>query len=271
MPAIIVQALTISAHGGLDRIEFRDDLPVPELRRRGRRAHSRSRRRAQPSRPVRRRRPAGRHDRAAVDSRRRRIGCRSTPSAATSTASPSAITSSINPGLSDRTCEYCRAGEQPLCPRFGILGEHSPGTLAEYVVVPAANVRAIPSTDLARAGGGVHARDAHRVAHGRVARARAAGRKRVDLGNRRRCRARGVADLQADRRARLGQYRAATTSCERAGELGADELLNRNTADVAARDSRADGQARRRRRRRQRRRRRRGSSRCARSADAAGS
>jgi NADPH:quinone reductase-like Zn-dependent oxidoreductase len=49
----------------------------------------------------------------------------------------------INPGLSDRTCEYCLEGEQPLCPRFGILGEHFPGTMAELVVVPAANVRAI--------------------------------------------------------------------------------------------------------------------------------
>jgi NADPH:quinone reductase-like Zn-dependent oxidoreductase len=46
----------------------------------------------------------------------------------------------INPGISDRTCEYCRAGEQPLCPRYGILGEHRPGTMAELVVVPAANV-----------------------------------------------------------------------------------------------------------------------------------
>src|SRR4051794_17754812 len=23
----------------------------------------------------------------------------------------------INPGISDRTCDYCRDGEQPLCPR----------------------------------------------------------------------------------------------------------------------------------------------------------
>jgi NADPH:quinone reductase-like Zn-dependent oxidoreductase len=50
----------------------------------------------------------------------------------------------INPGISDGTCEYCRAGEQSLCVHFGILGEHHPGTLAEYVVVPAANVRWIP-------------------------------------------------------------------------------------------------------------------------------
>jgi len=51
----------------------------------------------------------------------------------------------INPGISDGTCEYCRAGEQSTCVKFGLLGEHHPGTFAEYVVVPARNVRAIPA------------------------------------------------------------------------------------------------------------------------------
>ncbi|HKO16986.1 MAG TPA: zinc-binding dehydrogenase [Gemmatimonadaceae bacterium] len=51
----------------------------------------------------------------------------------------------VNPGISDGTCEYCRAGEQPLCVRFGILGEHLPGAFTEYVVLPASNVRAIPA------------------------------------------------------------------------------------------------------------------------------
>jgi NADPH:quinone reductase-like Zn-dependent oxidoreductase len=50
----------------------------------------------------------------------------------------------INPGLSDHTCEYCQAGEQSLCVNFKILGEHAPGTLAEYIVVPAVNARSIP-------------------------------------------------------------------------------------------------------------------------------
>ena len=50
----------------------------------------------------------------------------------------------INPGISDRTCEFCIAGEQSLCVRFRLLGEHLPGTLAEYVVVPATNIRRIP-------------------------------------------------------------------------------------------------------------------------------
>jgi NADPH:quinone reductase-like Zn-dependent oxidoreductase len=52
----------------------------------------------------------------------------------------------LNPGVVDRTCrcEYCRDGDQPLCLTYGILGEHRPGTLADYVVVPEANVRTIP-------------------------------------------------------------------------------------------------------------------------------
>lgn len=50
----------------------------------------------------------------------------------------------VNPGISDRTCVYCQAGEHSLCLKYGILGEHLPGTAAEYIVVPAANVRVIP-------------------------------------------------------------------------------------------------------------------------------
>ena len=58
----------------------------------------------------------------------------------------------INPGISCRQCEFCAAGEHSLCPRFRLLGEHRPGTFAEYVVVPAANVRTIPrGSDMASA------------------------------------------------------------------------------------------------------------------------
>jgi NADPH:quinone reductase-like Zn-dependent oxidoreductase len=51
----------------------------------------------------------------------------------------------INPGVPDYTCHFCQAGEQSLCLKYGILGEHSPGTLAEYVVVPEQNVAPIPT------------------------------------------------------------------------------------------------------------------------------
>lgn len=52
----------------------------------------------------------------------------------------------IDPGVSCGTCGACRAGEEPLCERFGILGEHLPGTMAELVAVPAANLAPKPPT-----------------------------------------------------------------------------------------------------------------------------
>lgn len=53
----------------------------------------------------------------------------------------------INPGVSDYTCEFCRAGEHSLCVRYGILGEHRSGTMAELVTIPAHNVLPIPDLD----------------------------------------------------------------------------------------------------------------------------
>jgi NADPH:quinone reductase-like Zn-dependent oxidoreductase len=50
----------------------------------------------------------------------------------------------VNPSLSCGRCEFCIAGEDCLCPRYGIIGEHVPGGLAEYVVVPAANLLRLP-------------------------------------------------------------------------------------------------------------------------------
>ncbi len=50
----------------------------------------------------------------------------------------------LQPGLYCNECEFCRAGEQSLCVRFQILGEHVPGTFAEAVVVPARNVFPMP-------------------------------------------------------------------------------------------------------------------------------
>ncbi|MBV6521753.1 MAG: putative zinc-type alcohol dehydrogenase-like protein YjmD [Gemmatimonadaceae bacterium] len=49
----------------------------------------------------------------------------------------------INPGVSCRKCEYCLSGDNPLCLKYAILGEHRLGTLAEYVVVPEPNVARI--------------------------------------------------------------------------------------------------------------------------------
>lgn len=50
----------------------------------------------------------------------------------------------LNPGLSCGVCEFCTRGDSNLCIRYRLLGEHLDGTLAEYVVVPAANVYPAP-------------------------------------------------------------------------------------------------------------------------------
>lgn len=50
-------------------------------------------------------------------------------------------------------CRYCLAGDQPLCLRASIMGEHRHGSLAEYVAMPAANVMPLPDdADLTAAG-----------------------------------------------------------------------------------------------------------------------
>lgn len=50
----------------------------------------------------------------------------------------------VNPSLSCGRCEFCLQGEDCLCVQYRLLGEHVPGGLAEYVAVPAANVRRLP-------------------------------------------------------------------------------------------------------------------------------
>jgi NADPH:quinone reductase-like Zn-dependent oxidoreductase len=139
-----VRGLTISAHGGLDRIELRDDLPTPALSSNAQvRVHVVA--------------AALNHLDLFVVGGLPNV--RITPPWILGSDAMGIVDEVgdhvrelevgdavlINPGVSDRTCAYCLAGEQPLCPRFGVLGEHLPGTLAEYVVVPAVNVRRVPA------------------------------------------------------------------------------------------------------------------------------
>jgi NADPH:quinone reductase-like Zn-dependent oxidoreductase len=138
-----VRALTISAHGGLERLQWRDDASTPELR-------------APTDVRVRVRAAALNHlDLFMIGGL---PGITITPPWTVGSDAAGVVETVgdavrtvrvgdlviVNPGVSDRSCEYCLAGEQPLCVRFGILGEHLPGTAAEYLVVPEANVRAIP-------------------------------------------------------------------------------------------------------------------------------
>ena len=138
-----MRALTISAHGGLEQLELRDDLPTPEVR-------------SPTDVRVRVRAAALNHlDLFLIGGL---PGVTITPPWVVGSDAAGVVDAVgddvrtvrpgdvvvVNPGVSDRTCEYCRDGEQSLCLRYGILGEHLPGTAAEYLVVPAANVRAVP-------------------------------------------------------------------------------------------------------------------------------
>jgi NADPH:quinone reductase-like Zn-dependent oxidoreductase len=50
----------------------------------------------------------------------------------------------VQPGLYCNVCEFCRSGEQCLCVKYKIVGEHSLGTFAEKAVLPARNLFGIP-------------------------------------------------------------------------------------------------------------------------------
>ncbi len=51
----------------------------------------------------------------------------------------------LNPGLWCGACEFCARGEESLCVRFRLLGEHVDGTFAEHVSVPAASLARRPA------------------------------------------------------------------------------------------------------------------------------
>jgi len=227
-----VQALTISAHGGLDRVEFRDDLPIPDVIRGG---------------DVRIRVRAAALNHLDLFVVAGLPGVHITPpwilgadasgviDAVGAEVSGLSVGDSVvvNPGLSDRTCEYCRAGEQPLCPRFRILGEHAQGTMAEYIVVPAVNVRAIPSSIPAEQAAAftLTTLTAWRMV---MTRARIQSGDDVliwGIGG-------GVALAALQICKQIGAHVWVVSSSDeklrRAKELGADELLNRDGVDVAA-------------------------------------
>ena len=137
-----MRALTISAHGGTDRLEYRTDINEPEL---------------EPgSVRVRLRAAALNHLDVFTLAGLRGVTIQppwvmGADGAGVIDAVAPGVTSIqpgdhvvINPGLSDRTCEFCKAGEQSLCVKFRLLGEHHPGTFADYIVVPQENVRHIP-------------------------------------------------------------------------------------------------------------------------------
>lgn len=140
----------------------------------------------------------------------------------------------INPGLGCRRCDPCRAGEVPFCREFRILGEHLPGTLAEYVVVPAENLALVPQgfSIPEAAAFSLATLTAYRMLHGRAG--LEAGQSVLVWG------AGGGVAQAAIQVARLAGARVIATSSTPAKRalatrLGAESTLDHTTDDVARR------------------------------------
>ena len=226
-----MRALTISEHGTIDQLEYREDVPVPELQHptdvRIRIATAALNHldlfvfAGLPGVTIKPPWVMGADGAGIIDA----VG-------AGVSGLHAGDTVIINPGISDRTCPYCLEGDHPLCIRYGILGEHHPGTLAEYIVVPAANVRVIPAeTDMvAAAAFPLATLTAWRMV---ISRAQVGPGDNVlirGIGG-------GVA-LAAMQIAKLRGARVWVTSgsdekLSRARDLGADETINHSKEDVA--------------------------------------
>ena len=50
----------------------------------------------------------------------------------------------LHPGIACGRCEFCLRGDDVLCTRYQLLGEHRDGTFAQYVSLPARNVLPLP-------------------------------------------------------------------------------------------------------------------------------
>ena len=236
-----MRALTIAAHGGLDQLQIRDDLPEPTVRT---------------STDVRVRVQAVALNHLDLFVLAGLPGVQIVPPwvvAADATGVVDQVgrdvagvregdTVVLNPGISDRTCAYCREGEHPLCVKFGILGEHQPGTAAEYIVVPGFNVRSIPRRTPvpAAAAFGLATITAWRML---VTRAQLRPGERVliwGIGG-------GVATAALQICKLLGAEVWVTSSSDdklkQARALGADHILNHRTLDVAREVRAATGKA----------------------------
>ncbi len=225
-----MRGLTISAHGGLDRIELRDDLPIPRL---------------ESSSDVRVAITAAALNHLDLFVVGGLPGVTITPpwilgsdgmgivTEVGSDAGDVAVgdTVLLNPGSGDGTCEYCRTGDDPLCRHYGILGEHRPGTIADELVLPARSVARISSdTEPAEAAGfALAALTAWRMV---VTRAQVKAGDRVliwGIGG-------GVAQACLQICKLLGAHVTVTSGSDgklaRAVSLGADDFVNHRGVDV---------------------------------------
>jgi NADPH:quinone reductase-like Zn-dependent oxidoreductase len=150
----VVRALTIDAHGGLEQLRFRSDVAEPEV--------------SAPT-DVRVRLRAAALNRIDLWTVEGVPGARLVPPWILGSDGMGVIdavgagvtrvtvgdTVLINPGVSCRNCEYCLSGDNPLCLKFGVLGEHRPGTLAEFIVIPEANVQTVPASTSPESGAAI--------------------------------------------------------------------------------------------------------------------
>lgn len=137
----------------------------------------------------------------------------------------------VNPSLWCGRCEWCRRGEESLCVDYRIIGEHTQGGFAEYVVVPAANLYPIPD--------GVSFEEAAAAPlvfltawRGLISRARLrAGEDALITGA-----SGGVATaaIQIAKRAGARVFAVTTTeNVQRVRELGADVVYDRSALDFS--------------------------------------
>jgi len=226
-----MRALTIDAHGGLERLTFRSDVAAPELGG---------------ANDVRVRLTSAALNRLDLFVVGGLPGVKITPPwvlGADGTGRIESVGSAVanvkpgdrvvlNPGISCGACTFCRSGEQSMCVSFALLGEHRPGTFAEFVVVPSRNVRRIPDavTDSAAAAFPLATLTAWRMAVTR-AQVRAGDHVLIQgIGG-------GVAIAALQICKSLGAHVWVTSGSDeklsRATSLGADETINYRTSDVA--------------------------------------
>ena len=147
----------------------------------------------------------------------------------------------VNPRITCRQCRFCLAGEEELCRGAGMLGSTISGGYAEYVSVPAANVVGIPD-DLSY----VQAASLPTVFLPcwtiliRKAQLRPWETLLIPSASS----GVGTAGIQVAKNV-IGARVIATTSSEdkarKARELGADEVINYTTEDIAERVSEITG------------------------------
>jgi NADPH:quinone reductase-like Zn-dependent oxidoreductase len=138
----------------------------------------------------------------------------------------------VNPTLSCGKCAACMRQDEALCVSLRVLGEHTQGGLAEFVVVPATNVHAVPAgypleraaaapLTFATAWRGLHSRAM--LQHGESLLVTGASG--------------GVATaaIQIARRAGARIFAVTTTEhIERVRQLGAETVYDRNTTDFSS-------------------------------------